>query len=70
MLPPHRTISEVHPMILIPFLFLIFTPMAFLFDVIIFSTKVLVNKFRLGRSNTGFKKASDALNLCPFLILT
>ena len=70
MLPPQSTISEVHPIILLPSLFLTLTPIAFLLDVIIFSTKVLVNKCRLDRSSAGFKKASDALNLFPFFILT
>ena len=70
MLPPQSTISEVHPMILLPSLFFTLTPIAFLLDVIIFSTKVFVNKCRLDRSSAGLKKASDALNLFPFFILT
>ena len=70
MLPPLRINSDEHPITPENFLFEIFTPITFLFEMIIFSTKVFVKISKFGRFDIGFKNASAALNLFPFLIFT
>ena len=70
MLPPDRITSPEQPITLEPFFTRALTPMTFLFVIISFSTNVFVIKFILGLLSMGFKKASAALNLLPFLMLT